>query len=193
MSLMNLPMVARPTIGAMLGSRLTPSSAHIAIMAGLSMRRWALMNFSLKERISALGSAEGAGVCGERRARGNTHNRSRKVKRHAASMSVPPERLSYRNCGRNGRGLKEGRMRHWTPEWFTSRLGLWRGAKRTSRDLDRGEGKACASSGRLLRESRRRSGIQFCCLCPEWQEGERDGWKSLQRRDEERQAACGTK
>src|SRR5580700_419603 len=83
------------------------------------------------------------------------------------------------------------RLQRW--ELFTWQWGLWRGAKRTSRDLDRDEGKVCASSGHLLRESRRRPGIRFCCLCPEWREDERDGRRSLQRRDEERQGACGTK
>src|ERR1700675_141461 len=106
MSLMNLPMAARPTMGAMLGSRLTPSSAHMSMMAGLSMRRWALMKLWLKLRISALGSAGGAGVCGEENGRKNRNGRARKVERHAACMSVPPERPSYRNCRRNGRGMK---------------------------------------------------------------------------------------
>src|SRR5215469_2427382 len=86
MSLMNLPMAARPVSGAMLGRRLTPSSAHMEMMAGLSMRRCALMNFSLKSRISALGSAGGAGVCGEGCRRKKTEARIRKVEQHAESM-----------------------------------------------------------------------------------------------------------
>src|ERR1700746_2408311 len=107
MSVMNLPIAARPTMGAMLGSRLTPSSAHMSMMAGLSMRRWALMKFWLKAMISALGSAGGAGVCGDESGRKNRNVRARKVERHAACMSVPPERRSYRICGRNGRGMRE--------------------------------------------------------------------------------------
>src|SRR5215469_2639553 len=106
MSLTNWPMAARPVSGAMLGRRLTPSSDHMAMMAGLSMRRCALMNFSLKARIAALGSAGGARVCGERRKK-KRKTRARKVERHAVSMSLPPEGGTYRNRGEIGRGRIE--------------------------------------------------------------------------------------
>src|SRR5215469_4176273 len=103
MSLMNLPMAARPVSGAILGRRLTPSSAHMEMMAGLSMRRCALMNFSLKAWISALGSAAG-GVCTDEWRKKKRDARARKAERHAESMSVPPEGPTYRNCDENGRG-----------------------------------------------------------------------------------------
>src|SRR5260370_14378152 len=64
------------------------------------------MNFSLKARISALGSTGGAGFCGEE-CSSNRKVRTRKVERHAECISVPPERPSYRNCTRNGRGMRK--------------------------------------------------------------------------------------
>src|SRR5258708_28367179 len=64
------------------------------------------MNFSLKARISALGSTGGAGVCGEE-CSSNRKVRTRKVERHAECISVPPERPSYRNCTRNGRAMRK--------------------------------------------------------------------------------------
>src|SRR5258708_28769762 len=94
------------------------------MVGGLSMRRGALMKFRVKARISALGSAGGAGVCGEE-CSSSRKVRTRKVERHATSMNVPPERLSYRNWRRNGRGLKEA---------ITSLLDPWHDAKHTSRD-----------------------------------------------------------
>src|SRR5260221_13921725 len=100
MSVMNLPIAARPTMGAMLGSRLTPSSAHISMMAGLSMRRWGLMKLWLKARVSALESAGGGGGRGGEKGGGKKKSQKQQSGKETQSEHGPP--LEEVNMGRRG-------------------------------------------------------------------------------------------